>query len=97
MQMRALRQFPGPYMGRVIRAGDEFTAANKRDAHVFVSIGHAAPIVEPGYATRAMTPAAPNIDAMDVVALRAMVERLGLKVHHKAGAHKLREAIRKAV
>lgn len=50
----------------------------------------------------AETPAAPpapsavDLDAMDDDALRALAKDLGVKVHHKAGADKLRAALREA-
>lgn len=98
--MQALRKFPGPYLGRVLRPGDEFTAASKRDAEVFRKIGQAAPIehAPSQYATRALTAAKPSsdLDAMDIDALRALAARMGLRVHHKAGVYKVREAIRAA-
>jgi hypothetical protein len=105
LRMRALRKFPGPYRGQVLNQGDEFTAASAHDAKVFCQIGHAAPLIESGqYTTRVMTAAPPappgleamGLEAMGLDALRALAQRLGLRVHHKAGAHKLREAIREA-
>ncbi|PZP90513.1 MAG: hypothetical protein DI587_38445 [Variovorax paradoxus] len=39
---------------------------------------------------------APDLDAMDVDALRALAQERGLKVHHNAGADKLRAALREA-
>lgn len=38
--------------------------------------------------------AAPDLDAMDLDALRALAQERGLKVHHNAGADKLRAALR---
>lgn len=40
--------------------------------------------------------AAPDLDAMDADALRALAQERGLKVHHNAGADKLRAALREA-
>lgn len=40
--------------------------------------------------------AAPDLDAMDADALRALAQERGLKVHHNAGADKVREALRQA-
>lgn len=104
ISMRALRTFPGPYQGRMLRPGDEFTAVCQRDAKVFQATGQAA-LVEAGqYKTRVMTAeAAPaptaareNLDAMDLDALRALAARMGVKVHHNAGARKVRQAILEA-
>ena len=38
--------------------------------------------------------AAPDLDAMDADALRALAQDRGIKVHHNAGADKLRAALR---
>lgn len=40
--------------------------------------------------------AAPDLDAMDADELRALAQERGLKVHHNAGADKLRAALREA-
>lgn len=40
--------------------------------------------------------AAPDLDALDADALRALAQERGLKVHHNAGADKLRAALREA-
>jgi hypothetical protein len=46
LKMKALRDFPGPYLTRRIKAGDEFEAASERDADLFRKIGHAEDIQE---------------------------------------------------
>lgn len=38
-----------------------------------------------------------DLDSMDADALRALADERGVKVHHKAGAEKLRAALREAV
>jgi hypothetical protein len=77
------------------------------DATVLQAIGNAAPapapriIPTPVYATRAMVaaPAAPavvegdDLHALDRDALHALAAKLGVKVHHMAGAAKVRQAI----
>jgi hypothetical protein len=40
--------------------------------------------------------AAPDLDAMDADALRTLAQERGLKIHHNAGADKLRAALREA-
>lgn len=41
-------------------------------------------------------PVTVDLDAMDADALHALAQERGVKVHHKAGADKVREALRKA-
>lgn len=50
------------------------------------------------YETRVMVPAAPviDLDSMDRDALHALAKERGIKVHHMAGADKVREALREA-
>lgn len=94
--MEAKRSFE--YAHRRLSKGQAFDADNNLDAHVLEVVGHAARR-EPAslYRTRVMTAeTAPKLDSMDVDALRAMAARLGLKVHHRAGPDKLRQAIRQA-
>jgi hypothetical protein len=67
-----------------------------------------APTAQPSYMTRhlvAAPPVAPTVaaptnvdslDEMDVEELRAVAESRGVKFHHRAGAEKLREALREA-
>jgi hypothetical protein len=95
--MKALRAFP--YAGRDISKGQEFNARSVIDADVLVGLRHAERRTQT-YQTRVLTAAPPafnrgaDIDSMDAAALRALAERMGIKVHHRAGADKLRQALR---
>ena len=49
------------------------------------------------YETRMLTAATPgDLESLDVDALHAIAKRMDLKVHHKAGADKVRAAIKDA-
>lgn len=78
---------------------------NRRYADVLSKLGHGT------YMTREMRAAEPepaaaipakpepvtvDLDAMEVGALHALAQDRGVKVHHKAGADKVREALRQA-
>jgi len=45
-RMKALRDFPGRYLNREIKSGDEFDADSEKDAEVFRTIGHAEDVQE---------------------------------------------------
>jgi hypothetical protein len=91
------------YAGRRVKPGQEFDARTSDDARVLKAIGHAGdPPPQGQYETRVMTPRAPAIgasrglDDMDIEELRAEAARLGVRVHHFAGAERIRAAIREA-
>lgn len=86
--LKAKRAFP--YAGRSLKAGDVFDANKKSDARILVAIGHAEPRTAQ-YATRVMKP---DLDGMSLDDLRALAARLKVRVHHWAGAEKIRSAIR---
>lgn len=91
--LKARRAFP--YAGRSLKAGQDFHALTKRDAHILIVIGHAERRQE--FVPRVVTPAAePDLEQMPLEDLRALAARLGVRVHHKAGAAKIRSAIRGA-
>lgn len=94
--LKALSAFP--YARRSLKAGQVFDA-NKKDAHVLVTIGRAelhrgeAVIPRQTYSTRVMVP---DLDGMSLDDLRALAAKLKVRVHHRAGADKIRMAIRAA-
>lgn len=77
---------------------------------VYVGMDYAAGVDKTVYSTRAMTAEVPQLpsqwitvdgamvalDDMDTDELRALTEKRGIKVHHLAGAKKLREALIKS-
>jgi hypothetical protein len=54
----------------------------------------AAPVVEAPVIVQAVTPVEPDLDAMDREQLHALAKERGVKVHHMAGADRVREALR---
>jgi hypothetical protein len=91
------------YAGRRVKAEQEFDARTQSDARLLKAIGHAGDAPPRGqYETRVMTPRAPaiggtkSLDDMDIEELRAEAARLGVRVHHFAGAERIRAAIREA-
>lgn len=56
----------------------------------------AAPAVVPAAPDVPVAPVAVDLESMDVDALRALAEERGVKVHHKAGAEKIRAALEAA-
>jgi len=92
MSIALIARHAFPYAGRDLRAREHFYAESRRDADLLVHIGHAE-----RYEARVMT-RTPHVDIslMDVAELRAMAARLGVVVHHRSGAEKIRAAIRSA-
>lgn len=80
------------YGGRDMKAGESFRAENEGHANVLSRMGKAT------YSTRVMTAEKPqkSVEAMSVEELRALAARKGVKVHHRAGVEKLRQALREA-
>lgn len=88
---------PFPYAGRSLKAGESFCALTSSDAHVLITIGHAEAVPPQGqqYLTRVMRPTPEvTLEQMGVEELKALAARLNVRVHWKAGAEKLRIAIR---
>lgn len=84
-----------PYAGRSLRAGQDFSAVSESDARILIAIGRAARRQE--YSTRVMVAdVRQDLERMDVEQLRALAARMNVRVHWKAGADKLRSAIRSA-
>jgi hypothetical protein len=89
------------YAGRDLRAGEEFAAESESHARI-LEAGRKAKRRDPEpsqYRTRMMTAETlprRSLEAMDAVELRALAARKGIKVHHRAGAEKLRQVIRAA-
>jgi hypothetical protein len=100
--LKAKRSFV--YAGRRLHAGDPFDARTTTDARILVAIGHAGDPPPPEqYSTRVMTPGrsgvttkAEDLDSMDIEALRTLAAERGVRVHHFAGAERIRAAIREA-
>lgn len=55
-------------------------------------------VADTGYSTRDMAsvPVAENLDAMSAEELHALAKKRGVVVHHRAGADKVRAALREA-
>ncbi len=55
-------------------------------------------VADAGYSTRDMAsvPVAENLDAMSAEELHALAKERGVTVHHRAGADKVRAALREA-
>ena len=103
--LKARRDFA--YAGKRIKRDQDFDARSKSDAKLLKAIGHAEDRVmsaPPTYNTRMMTAATPapapartsgdNLDAMDAEALHALARSMDIYVHHRAGADRVRFAIR---
>ena len=101
--LRARRAFP--YAGHRLKEDQDFDALTQKDAAVLITIGHAEARPPQLYATRVMTaevtrpvtqPVTVDLERMEVPDLRALAVSLGVRVHHWAGAAKIRSAIREA-
>lgn len=66
------------------------------DAKVLENAGKARRRDAQQYMTRVMTAETVRLETLDADALRAMAARMGVKVHHRAGAEKLRQALKQA-
>lgn len=84
------------YNRRDLVKGQEFEALNESDARILSGAGKARRRDAQQYTTRVMTAETVRLDTLDADTLRAMAARLGVKVHHRAGLEKLRQALRQA-
>jgi hypothetical protein len=100
VSMKALRSFV--YAGQRLQSGQEFQARTGRDAKLLAAIGHAQAFTAPPptgvpYMTRdvAEAPQTRGVDiaSMDREELHALAAERGVKVHHMAGAAKVRQAL----
>lgn len=82
------------YNRRDLVSGRDFDALTEGDARILERAGKARRRQQ--YATRVMTAETVRLETMDAEALRAMAHRMGVKVHHRAGEEKLRQALKEA-
>lgn len=84
------------YNRRDLTSGQEFDAMTETDAKILENAGKARRRDAQQYMTRVMTAETVRLETLDADALRAMAARMGVKVHHRAGAEKLRQALKQA-
>jgi hypothetical protein len=65
-------------------------------AKVLGKLGHGTYMTRDMVASRTVEPDGDGLDAMDKEQLQALAKERGVKVHHMAGAEKLRTALRDA-